>query len=315
MDIVAERQRIRLQDERTAIRRMLRDQARKETFLETVVRRAAEKIEPLGYKPKRKTDTDGGVDLIIHLTDTHYGINISNNWNTYNQEILRLRLCEFLDRIFEIQERHKAENAILLLGGDLISGGIHPTLRIENNEDLIDQVLGISDYLADFAAELSTSFKQVSIYLVPGNHGRIQANKDENLTHENLDNLILPFIKEKLQNYKNVSCLENKLEGTIAVFHCRGNLVFASHGDKDPIKKATERLTMLFGTQPDLIYLGHLHSNALNSQSKTKIIQSGSLSGMDAYCVDKRISGRPEQTVSVIGESGLVCLYNINFRR
>lgn len=308
-----EKERVMLQDERTAYRRIVRDQARRENFGEMIARRASEADLPLNFKPRLKRKNDGGNDLIIHITDLHTGIEIKNRWNEYNTDILVARLKEYLQQIYDIQERHGSENAFVILGGDMISGGIHPTLRIENNQDVIDQVLTVSELLAQALAELSRAFKSVRVYLTPGNHGRIQANKDLDLAHENLDNFIIPYLQAKLQNYDNISCRTNDVEQSIAVFAVRGNLVYASHGDKDPYKKATERLSMLLNRQPDLIYLGHMHHNAMDTQAGTKVIQSGCMSGMDQYCVDKRIAGRPEQTVSVITENGLLCLYDIKF--
>lgn len=43
----------------------------------------------------------------------------------------------------------------------------------------------------------------------------------------------------------------------------------------------------------------------------TKVIESGCCSGSDNYAVSIRKVNKPEQTVSVIGENGLICLYDI----
>lgn len=309
-----EKERVRVQDERTAFRRQIRDQARRETFAEQVVRRAKEEIEPLDFKPRLRPTGDGGNDLVVHLTDLHVGVGIDNAWNKYDGKILVRRLCEYLQKIYDVQARHGSENAYVIIGGDVISGGIHATLRIENNEDVIDQLLTACDLLSQFFAEMSRTFGVVHAYLTPGNHGRIQANKDLDIAHENLDNLVLPFVEAKLQNYENVIFHQNEIEQSMAVFSVRGNLVYASHGDKDRFNKATERLTMMLGRQPDLIYLGHMHNNAMATQANTKIIQSGSLSGPDQYCMDKRIQGRAEQTISVVNEDGLECLYDVRFK-
>lgn len=310
-----EKERIKLQDERTAYRRTVRDQARRETFAEQVAKRAAEADRPLPFKPSDLPERErtGECDVVAHLTDLHAGIGISNNWNSYSEEVMINRLCEYLQQVCDVQVRHKAENAYVILGGDLISGGIHATIRIENNQDVIDQILTVSELLAQVLAEMSRMFSFVHVYLTPGNHGRIQANKDLDLAHENLDNLILPYLEAKLQNYPTVICHNNDIEQSVAVFTVRGNLIYASHGDRDRYKTAAQRLTMMFGKQPDLIYLGHMHHNSYDTQAGTKVIQSGCLSGPDQYCVDKRIPGKPEQTVSVITEKGLLCLYDVRF--
>lgn len=310
-----ETERIRLADERTSYRRMIRDQARRETFTEMLVRRAAEADTPLSFKPARTKTNSGRNDIVVHMTDLHAGIKINNYWNSYDEEILKDRLKDYLQQIYDIQDRHKSENCFVILGGDMISGGIHPTLRIENNQDIIDQLLTVIELLSQTMTEISRKFKKTHVYLVPGNHGRIQPNKDENLSHENLDNLILPYMRAKLQNYKNIICHDNKIDQSMAVFEVRNKLIYASHGDRDPFKKVLERASSLLGRRPDIIFLGHMHHNHSETQSNTKIIQSGSLSGMDQYCVDKRIAGKPEQTVSIIDNKGLLCSYEIRFSK
>ena len=69
----------------------------------------------------------------------------------------------------------------------------------------------------------------------------------------------------------------------------------------------------MFGMRPDLVYLGHRHTNAMTTVYDTKVIQSGCMSGSDNYCMDKRLKNKPEQTISVVTENGLECLYDMKF--
>ena len=65
-------------------------------------------------------------------------------------------------------------------------------------------------------------------------------------------------------------------------------------------------------TTPDGIIMGHRHNNSLSTEHSVKIIQCGCVVGMDDYCVDKRISGEPEQCVFITSENRTVkCLYDI----
>ena len=67
----------------------------------------------------------------------------------------------------------------------------------------------------------------------------------------------------------------------------------------------------MFGIKPDIVLLGHRHLNGLTTVYDTKVIESGCVSGADAYAMSIRKVNKPEQTVSVIGDDGLVCLYDI----
>ena len=68
---------------------------------------------------------------------------------------------------------------------------------------------------------------------------------------------------------------------------------------------------MLFGIKPNIVLLGHRHTNGLTTVHDAKVIESGCVSGTDQYAMSIRKSNRPEQTVSVIRDKGLVCLYDI----
>ena len=114
-----------------------------------------------------------------------------------------------------------------------------------------------------------------------------------------------------MQNYPSVHIEENTICQDIAIFNVRGNNVFASHGDKDAPSTVVQNYTMMFGVKPNLVYLGHRHTNGMTTVYDTKVIESGCVSGTDQYALSIRKCNRPEQTISVIDENGLVCLYDI----
>ena len=312
-ELAKERQKVR--DERTEYRRLLREEARKESWLEQLIFAIKEyQTEPLRYDEAKqftgvlRTDKD----MLIPIYDVHTGMNSENFWNTFNEEVLKHRLNKYLDKIFDIQLTNGCENAFVVCS-EILSGLIHPTIRLENSQNVIEQFLTAANLISEFLAELSYRFEKVHVYVAPGNHSRVSANKNENPTKENFDNLLLPFLQAKLQNYKNVETHENTIENSIALFSVRGNVVAAVHGDKDSFSSGIAKLAQFLGLTPKIVLMGHLHTNALKTDYNTKIIQTGSISGPDSYCMDKRLNGEPEQLVAVIGEStGLDCLYDIN---
>lgn len=309
------KQQIKTRDERTELNRLIREQARRESYKDQVLRSISEHdCHPLSYDETKRFDgvIKSDNDLVISMTDLHAGIEIDNYFNKFNEDILRDRLNHYLDRIFEVQLRHGSENAYVILS-ELCSGIIHPTLRIENNQNLIEQFLTVTDYLSQFLAELSYRFEKVEVFVVPGNHSRISPNKEESLRGENIDLLALPYLSAKLQNFKNIEFIENDMEETIAMFSVRDKIVMASHGDRDDPKTVVQKFTLLFGVRPALVYLGHRHTNAMSTVYDTKVIQSGSLSSTDDYCLDKRLRNKAEQTISVVTKDGLDCLYDVKF--
>lgn len=310
-----EKQRVKVRDERNELKRVIREEARKESFKDQVLRSIAESdCHPLLYDEMKKFDgvLKSDNDLIISMTDLHTGIEIDNYFNKFNENVLRERMNSYLDKIFEVQLRHGSENAHVILS-ELVSGIIHTELRIENNQNLIDQFLTAANYISQFLSELSYRFEEVNVYMCPGNHSRISPKKEDSLKGENIDHLAIPFLEAKLQNFENIKFHNNNIEESIAMFSVRGNIVMASHGDKDSPGNVVQKFTLMFGTRPALVYLGHRHTNAMTTVYDTKVIQSGCMSGSDNYCMDKRLKNKPEQTISVVTENGLECLYDMKF--
>ena len=305
-----EKEKVKFRDERNEYNRLIRQEARKESYID-LVKRVMSEYAPDSIEYERNVEIeDNGNDLIIHVTDIHTGVKIDNFFNKYNINVLKYRFNRYLDKIFEIRERHKSQNAHVIIG-EVISGLIHENLRCENNQNLIEQFMTISDYLTDFLSELSKEFNEVHIYVTPGNHSRISPKKEQNLKGENFDHLLIPLLSARLQNNNVVHFHENKIEESIAMFNVRGNVVMSSHGDKDSPANVVQKFSLLFKTIPDLVYFGHRHCNGLTTVYNTKIIESGCVSGADSYALDLRLCTSPEQTVSVVDRDGLVCLYDI----
>lgn len=310
-----EKEIVKVRDERTELRRLIREEARKESYKDQIIRSISEhEHSNLFYDETKqftgilKTDND----LIISCTDIHAGIEIDNYFNKFDEKILRDRFNQYLDKIFEVQLRHSSENAFVILS-ELVSGIIHNELRIENNQNLIEQFLTVTDYLAEFLSELSYRFNTVNVYICPGNHSRISPKKEDSLKGENIDHLAIPFLEAKLQNFKNIVFNRNMIEESVAMFNVRGNVVMGSHGDKDQPSSVVQKFTLLFGIRPSIVYLGHRHTNGLSTVYNTKVIESGTLSGTDNYALDLRLHSRPSQTISVITNDGLDCLYDVKF--
>lgn len=309
-----EKAKIKLRDERIDYQKSLREDARRESFIELIERTMEKNISPFDYKPSPIIDSNE--DMVVCLSDLHAGIEVQNWWNKYNTSILKERLHRYLNEIFAIQNTHKCKVCNVVLGGDQISGIIHNNLRLQNNENVVEQLKIAVTYIGEFIYALQDCFETINVYSVSGNHSRMSANKDDHLKGEELDDMI-PFCLELqfAHNDKVNICTKagNRIDSTISAFKTRGGkLFYVVHGDKDSLSTVVENLTLMSGVKPDGIIMGHRHNNALKTEHRVKIVQSGCLVGMDDYCVDKRISGEPEQCVFITSENRAVkCLYDI----
>lgn len=307
-----QKEKIKLSDERTELKRLYREQARRESFLDVVKRAMSEDVKPLVEPNHIGGFNYADNDLIVSLTDIHTGIEIDNAFNKFNENILRKRFNTYLQKILEVRERHNSENCYVIIG-EVVSGIIHNNLRIENNLDLMQSFKLVATLISDFLTELSKYFNDVHVYINEGNHSRISPNKEDNIQGENVDVLVPFYLKARLQLIDNIFIHENEVMEEIAMFKVRGNIVMSAHGDNDKVSSVVQKFTMLFDVKPDLVYLGHRHTNAMETVYDTKVIQSGCLSGTDNYALSKRLRNKAEQTISVITEDGLECLYDVKF--
>lgn len=303
------KEKIKLSDARVEYNRLIRQEARKESYADMVKRIICENVEPMSV-PVHYTLFNSSTDLLVHLTDIHTGIEIHNWKNDFDEDILKKRIEKFTSDILDIRGQHGSENCYLVIG-EILSGIIHNNLRLQNNMDLMEQFKYISELISAMLSRMANHFNHIYVHTTPGNHSRISPKKEDALDGENMDTLLPFYLKARMQNIKNITICDNTIEPEIAMFNIRGKNVFAAHGHKDSPSNVVQNFTMMFGIKPDIVLLGHRHTNGLTTVYDTKVIESGCCSGSDNYAVSIRKVNKPEQTVSVIGNNGLICLYDI----
>ena len=312
MELRKERQ--KFYDYRTAFTKAVRDRSRQEELNEIIVRAVqGGNLPSLEYRPPNQIfHTDN--DLLVSLNDIHYGANINNAWNKYDSEICRMMMRKYLDRIIMIGDTHKSENCICWMNGDAINGNIHYSIAVTNKENVIEQIMGVSELIAEFLTELSCHFKNVYFVSVAGNHSRMNPNKEQTLSSERLDDLIEWYVKARLQNFDNVRFEYNKVDDTMYTINIRGKTYLGVHGDYDGSDSKVQALQTMIGSPIHAILSGHLHHNKVDTVQGIKTVMAGSFLGMDEYCIQKRIFGYPEQMVCVCNSNGIMCHYNIDLR-
>lgn len=303
------KEKIKLSDARVEYNRLIRQEARKESYVDMVKRIICENVEPMNI-PVHYTLFNSSTDLLVHLTDIHTGIEIHNWKNDFNADILKQRIEKFTSDILDIRGQHDSENCYLVIG-EILSGIIHNNLRLQNNMDLMEQFKYVSELISAMLSRMANHFNHIYVYTTPGNHSRISPKKEDALDGENMDVLLPFYLKTRMQNIENITICDNIVEPEIAMFNIRGNNVFAAHGHKDSPSNVVQNFTMMFNIKPNIVLLGHRHTNGLTTVYDTKVIESGCVSGSDQFATSIRKVNKPEQTVSVIGNNGLICLYDI----
>ena len=308
-----QKERQKFYDQRAAYNKLLRERAREEELNE-IIRDcvASGSLPELKYEQPSYLESIWNGTLLISLNDLHYGANIRNAWCTYNSDVCAEMMQRYLKRIEEIASTHMSEECVVWAAGDLISGNIHRSIQVTNKENVIEQIMGVSELIAQFLAQLSGTFSRVRFISVAGNHSRIEPNKDNAMTAERLDNLVEWYLAARLQNFENVIIDDtHKLDDTMSLFEIRGKNYCLVHGDFDGSASKIQSLQQMVRKPLYAVLSGHMHHNQTNVVQGIRTVMAGSFQGMDQFCVEKRIVGEPEQMICVCDENGIVCHYDI----
>ena len=304
------KERCRLSDERTAYNRMLRNDARLESRLDTL----EDCIKDFGkvhFPTQRPEPLISNNDLLVILSDLHIGQAFDSFNGKYNIDIAFERLMQYLEKIIDIQSMYHSQNCYVSLQGDLISNSIHKTIAITNQENVIQQIKKASEMITSFVYELSKYFQRVIVTSVGGNHSRLD-RKEDALKDERLDDLVIWYMNAALNGVDNIDIITNNPDTTFAVMDIRGKKYINVHGDYDAFSKnGVASLSMMLGFFPYAITFGHLHTCAMSDECGVKIIRGGSLAGSgDDYTIEKRLSGQASQMVCVCTDKGVIS-YNV----
>ena len=149
-ELYRERQQVR--DEWSTYNRMMREDARIETFKEAI--QDAARVQ----KPFKKVSYHGStlvdVEAIAMLSDLHIGVEFDDFCNRYNLEIAKQRVSKYVDDVRRYCTLHKVKRLNVVNLGDLISGIIHTTIRLEQEFDVISQIMNASEILAGILNDL-----------------------------------------------------------------------------------------------------------------------------------------------------------------
>lgn len=320
-DLIAREQelykaKVKLQDQRNELNRLLRDEARHEENM----RLLEEQLMKIGkdrYVKLWRSHIDinpvQGSTCFVSLSDLHIGLTYSSIHGKYNSDIAKKRLYQYLDEIKIIAERHHLTKCVVGLLGDTINGNIHLSIQVSNRENVIEQLKMTCELVADFIAELRNIFSEIQVYSVPGNHSRITKNKDDSILGEELDNIVPWFLKHILSYDENIYVEQYNMDDTYTDFEIDGNRYVLIHGDYDGINDSSiQRLCGYLKYFPYAIITGHKHHSAMNEVNGIKVIQSGSLCGSgDEYTIKNRLSGSASQTVLICNKKGIEAIYPI----
>ena len=254
----------------------------------------------------------------LGISDFHFGKCFEVLGNSYNEEIFYERMNELAIETIEICRDLGISKLHVLNCGDDIEG---MSLRISQIKSLqygfTDQVIKLAKYMVKFLNKLSEELEIVYHHVLEGNHSEIRSFGDRTWTCENMERIIITYIKDMTENNPRITVPE--YNGQYCIYEILGYNIYARHGHrKINENKVIGDVTLKLKKFIDYVYFGHLH----HSQRKTvstgetnnkEVIYLPSIMGEDEYSQDFMFGGSKACAVLDVFEEnkGIRCTYNI----
>lgn len=305
------KERIRLSDERAALNRRLRNEARKESMHDLITECAQSlKTEDNKIKPVC-VEEEFEKAAILTLSDFHFGLEINEFNNVYNSDVFYQRLNKILGKTIEYIQLNKVRTLYVLGLGDYMSGIIHTTTRIENRENIVQQVIKVSEALSQMLTELS-KFVEIYYYDVTDNHGRVFPNKDDWENEDNFSLFVRWYLDARFKDNEYIHIMQNTYSNEIGVVEIFGRNYAFTHGHRDKISNIVQNLSLMTKKFYDAIFMAHCHHYEANEIHGTYVYMNGTLSGTDMYANNERKTSNPSQNLFILNSNdGIECQYLI----
>jgi hypothetical protein len=254
-------------------------------------------------------------EAVICWADWHYGMVTDNIWNQYNTDICIQRVAEFVNKAVARLSRHGVKRLHIMLLGDAAHGSIHNSCRVASEEDTCDQLMQVSEIMAEAINELSNYVPEVNVYATYGNHLRTVQNKNDSIHSDNMEKIIPWWLEQRLQNNSRVNIIKGDYYEFIYLNVCGYNVVGA-HGDLEKFKQFGLTVNTLFnkkyGMSIDYTVSADKHHIEEFEQLGIESILVRSLCGTDEYSNNNRLYSAPGQTLMIFTpEEGRDGTYNI----
>ena len=244
-----------------------------------------------------------GNEAVLVFSDWHYGMKTNNVFNEYNADICKARVTKVVDMAIERLRIHRCSKLHIVVLGDLIHGACHVSARVASNELVADQLMQVSELLAQAIMRLSQFTSETLVYVTYGNHARTVQNKKESMHQDNMERIVPWWLEQRLQAYNNITIMPDNDTEFLFINAC-GHEICATHGDLDGVKNSPRLLTTIFqkkyNKDIEYILLGDKHHRESFSEFGVTAAICGALCGTDDYANDKRLYSHPEQMMLIV---------------
>ena len=254
--------------------------------------------------------------FVVLLSDVHCEETVRpesvNGLNAYDLDVCERRLGELQERMFAMLEHErqlaKIDRVVLWLGGDLISGMIHPELAEENSLHPLAAIRWIGERLRGFIDAVSDNAREVIVATSCGNHGRTTEKLRTNEADTSYEHHLYLSMRaaETRGNVRwavgegHLNYLE--LDG-FRIRFCHGHAIRYQGGIGGihvPLAKAIAAWDTT--NRADLTCLGHWHQFSWGRAGR--YVSNGSVIGHSAYAVRIKAAYEPPCQAALVIDHG-----------
>ena len=225
-----------------------------------------------------------------------------NIWERYNTEVCRCRVERLVETAIERIRLHRCRRLHILLLGDMAHGAIHTSARVASEELVCDQVMQVSEIIAQAVAALADVVDETVVHATYGNHLRTVQNKQDSIHADNMERLIPWWLEQRLGDRGDIQFPQAEYYEFL-YFNVCGYQICATHGDLDSVKNAGRTLNTLFvkkyGSGIDYVILADKHHKEEFEELGIESMIVRCLCGTDEYANGKRLYSTPGQLMMV----------------
>ncbi|MFK3936671.1 hypothetical protein ACI2JA_04035 [Alkalihalobacillus sp. NPDC078783] len=297
----AEISKVQNADQKREYRKMIRHESRFQAIKNELTESIAElkKHKQIIHSLPSATSRSTKEGLVL-FSDWHYGMVVESRFNTFNQEVFTKRVEKLTAKTIEYGKQNNIRKLHVAQLGDLLSGILHVSTRVQSNEDIIKQVTYVTEVLSEILAKFASEFEEVTLYNVIGNHGRTISNKNDVGMKENFEYLIPWYIQARLSHVSNLEIIQDE-DGLIEARIMGEHVVFV-HGNFDTVANSAKAIPQMLGVTPAHLFMGHIHHNVEKEHGTMTVTVNSSLIGVDDHAISKRLYSKPAQKMIIFDE-------------
>lgn len=258
---------------------------------------------------------------IVVLTDWHLGEVVKPGeagGYTYNAAVAHDRVRRSVEKAIHLTKDSlkglKFPGVVCALGGDLVSGALHPELAESDEYSVLQSILVARNLVVGAIDALKSEFGLVFVPCAVGNHGRAFDRKPraKGYAHRNIDWLIYELVATHYRDDPRVTVVNPDAGETL--FKIYGRTFLLSHGDQlgtrggdgiigaiGPVMRGSLKTLKSLGSlghDIDHLIIGHWHQQLHLPQ----VTVCGSLKGPDEYTMRmlRAPAEDPSQTLIVV---------------